>query len=69
MKISFCNFCWRFRCSNAYKNLKCYIERLLSDVPMFEVNAVMLMSEIVLEPTASEMQNIMLQAAKDYLER
>ncbi|CAD6994110.1 unnamed protein product [Ceratitis capitata] len=47
-----------FHCilDNAYKNLKCYIERLLSDVPMFEVNAVMLMSEIVLEPTASEMQ-------------
>ncbi|XP_011184312.3 dynein axonemal heavy chain 10 [Zeugodacus cucurbitae] len=54
---------------NAYQNLKCYIERLLSNVPMFEVNAVMLMSEIVLEPTASEMQNIMLQAAKDYLDR
>ncbi|XP_017478046.1 PREDICTED: dynein heavy chain 10, axonemal [Rhagoletis zephyria] len=54
---------------NTYRNLKCYIERLLGDVPMFEVNAVMMMSEIVLEPTASEMQNIMLQSAKDYLER
>ncbi|EDV92648.1 GH18884 [Drosophila grimshawi] len=52
-----------------YDNLKCYINRLLSAQPMFEVKAVLLMSEIVLEPSANELQNIMITAAKDYLTR
>ncbi|XP_030371764.1 dynein heavy chain 10, axonemal [Scaptodrosophila lebanonensis] len=52
-----------------YQNLKCYISRLLSKAPMFEVNAVLLMSEIVLEPSVNELQNIIVTAAKDYLSR
>ncbi|XP_064550918.1 dynein axonemal heavy chain 10 [Drosophila montana] len=52
-----------------YNNLKCYINRLLSKEPMFEVSAVLLMSEIVLEPSANELQNIIITAAKDYLTR
>lgn len=55
--------------SNTYKNLDCYLERMMSEQPMFEVNAVLLMSEIVLEPSASELQNIMVQSAKDFLSR
>ncbi|KAH8417458.1 hypothetical protein KR222_000260 [Zaprionus bogoriensis] len=52
-----------------YDNLKCYISRLLSNEPMFEVNAVLLMSEIVLEPSANELQNVIITAAKDFLAR
>ncbi|SPP80284.1 dynein heavy chain 10, axonemal [Drosophila guanche] len=52
-----------------YQNLKCYINRLLSDSPMFEVNAVLLMSEIVLEPSIQELQNIIITASKDFLSR
>ncbi|XP_017847923.1 dynein heavy chain 10, axonemal [Drosophila busckii] len=52
-----------------YQNLKCYVSRLLSENPMFEVKAVLLMSEIVLEPSANELQNIIITAAKDYLTR
>lgn len=55
--------------SMTYSNLKCYINRLLSNEPMFEVSAVLLMSEIVLEPSANELQNIIITAAKDYLTR
>lgn len=52
-----------------FENLKCYINRLLSNEPMFEVDAVLLMSEIVLAPSANELQNIIITAAKDYLTR
>lgn len=52
-----------------FDNLKCYIERLMSTKPMFEVSAVLLMSEIVLEPTANELQSVIIMAAKDFLQR
>jgi len=52
-----------------YENLKCYINRLLSTEPMFEVSAVLLMSEIVLEPSSNELQNVMVTAAKDFVTR
>lgn len=52
-----------------YENLRCYIERLLSSEPMFEVNAVLLMSEVVLEPSANELQSVIILAAKDFLTR
>lgn len=36
---------------------------------MFEVNAVLLMSEIVLEPSVQELQNTIVTATKDYISR
>ncbi|KAH8358423.1 hypothetical protein KR093_000053 [Drosophila rubida] len=60
-----------FKCiiDMTYENLKCYINRLLSTEPMFEVNADLLMSEIVLEPSANELQSVIITAAKDFLKR
>ncbi|KAL7729890.1 hypothetical protein ACLKA6_014739 [Drosophila palustris] len=60
-----------FKCiiDMTYENLKCYINRLLSNEPMFEVSAVLLMSEIVLEPSANELQNVIVTAAKDFVTR
>jgi len=55
--------------SMTYENLKCYINRLLSNEPMFEVSAVLLMSEIVLEPSANELQSVIVTAAKDFITR
>lgn len=52
-----------------YNNLKCYINRLLSESPMFEVNAALLMSEIVLEPSVQELQNTIVTATKDCISR
>lgn len=52
-----------------YENLRCYIDRLLSTQPMFEVSAVLLMSEVVLEPSANELQSVIILAAKDFLTR
>ncbi|KAH8382819.1 hypothetical protein KR009_005420 [Drosophila setifemur] len=60
-----------FKCivEMTHNNLKCYINRLFSDKPMFEVNAVLLMSEIVLEPSVQELQNTIVTATKDCLSR
>ncbi|KAH8257767.1 hypothetical protein KR038_000855 [Drosophila bunnanda] len=60
-----------FKCivDMTYANLKCYIGRLLSDKPMFEVNAALLMSEIVLEPSVQELQHTIVTACKDYISR
>ncbi|KAH8295402.1 hypothetical protein KR018_010894 [Drosophila ironensis] len=60
-----------FKCivEMTYNNLKCYINRLLSDKPMFEVNAALLMSEIVLEPSVQELQNTIVTATKDCISR
>ncbi|XP_037827971.1 dynein heavy chain 10, axonemal-like, partial [Lucilia sericata] len=52
-----------------YKNLECFLDRLTGKEPMFEVNAVLVLSEIMLEPTSNEIKNMIVQAAKDFLER
>ncbi|KAI8122976.1 axonemal, Dynein heavy chain 10 [Lucilia cuprina] len=52
-----------------YKNLECFLDRLTGKEPMFEINAVLVLSEIMLEPTSNEIKNMIVQAAKDFLER
>uniref|UniRef100_A0A1A9ZFQ5 Dynein heavy chain tail domain-containing protein n=1 Tax=Glossina pallidipes TaxID=7398 RepID=A0A1A9ZFQ5_GLOPL len=53
----------------SFKNLECFLERLLSKKPMFEVNAVLVLSEIMLEPSSSQIKNMIVHAVKDFLER
>uniref|UniRef100_A0A1I8PAD1 Dynein-1, subspecies f n=1 Tax=Stomoxys calcitrans TaxID=35570 RepID=A0A1I8PAD1_STOCA len=52
-----------------YKNLECYLDRLLGNQPMFEINAVIVLSEIMLEPSANEVKNMIVQSSKDFLDR
>ncbi|XP_058981464.1 dynein axonemal heavy chain 10-like [Musca domestica] len=52
-----------------YKNLECYLDRLLGNQPMFEINAIIVLSEIMLEPSANEVKNMIVQSCKDFLER
>lgn len=55
--------------SFTYKNLECFLDRLTRKEPMFEINAVLILSEIMLEPSSNEIKNMIVQAAKDFLER
>ncbi|KAM7359342.1 dynein heavy chain at 89D isoform 2-T2 [Cochliomyia hominivorax] len=52
-----------------YKNLECFLDRLTGNQPMFEINAVLVLSEIMLEPASNEIKNMIVEAAKDFLDR
>ncbi|XP_055846772.1 dynein axonemal heavy chain 10 isoform X2 [Episyrphus balteatus] len=52
-----------------HRNFKEFLNSLMGNVPTFEIKGLLLMPEIVLHPNASELQNIFVQSAKDFLER
>lgn len=55
--------------SFTYKNLECLLDLLTGKDPVFEVNVILVLSEIMLEPSANEIKNMIVQSAKDFLER
>lgn len=51
------------------RNLEEFIEKILFDQPLFEVDAVLAAPEIIMKPTANEVYNILAHTLKDFMER
>ncbi|XP_055909296.1 LOW QUALITY PROTEIN: dynein axonemal heavy chain 10 [Eupeodes corollae] len=50
-----------------HKNFEVFLNSLLGNVPTFEIQGLLLMPEIALHPSASELQNIFVESAKNFL--
>lgn len=51
------------------RNLQEFVDKMMHNQPIFEVDAVLAAPEIIMQPTANEVYNIVIQCVKDFLER